>query len=104
MATVFVIYGILMLAGGIFGFTKAGSKVSLLTGIISGMLIFAGAAFLGQGQYAVGRAVLAFTSFGLTGVFALRLVKTRKFMPSGMLLVLSLIASALAVQLFISGG
>ncbi len=103
MAIVFMIYGILMLAGGIFGFVKAGSKASLIMGIISGVLIFVGVGLLGQ-DYAAGRAVIAFTSFILSGVFALRLVKTRKFMPSGMLLVLSLIASFLAVQLFISGG
>ena len=103
MITVFVIYGALMLAGGIFGFVKAGSKTSLIMGIISGILIFTGVGLLGQ-DYAAGRAVLAFTSFGLTGVFALRLVKTRKFMPSGVLLALSMAASFLAAQLFVSGG
>ena len=104
MTTIFVIYAVLMLLGGIFGFVKAGSKASLIMGIISGILIFAGVALLGQGQYAAGRAVLTFTSFFLSGIFGLRLFRTRKFMPSGMLLVLSLIASALSVRLFIVGG
>ena len=104
MVTVFVIYGILMLAGGIFGFMKAGSKASLVTGIISGISILAGVWFLMQGQYDAGRAVIAFTSFALTGIFGLRLYHTRKMMPSGMLLVLSVIAAFLAVQLFITGG
>lgn len=104
MASIFIIYGVLMLLGGIFGFVKAGSKVSLIMGIASGILIFAGIALLGQGQYPAGRAVLAFTSFVLSGVFAVRSLKTRKFMPSGMLLALSLVASFLAVRLFISGG
>ena len=104
MALGFVVYGILMLVGGIFGFTKAGSKVSLITGAVSGILIFAGVGLLMQGQYAAGRALLAFTSFVLSGAFALRLLKTRKFMPAGMLLVLSLIASFMAVQLFIMKG
>ncbi len=99
----FLVYGVLMFLGGVFGFVKAGSKASLIMGIISGILIFAGVGLLGQ-DHAIGRAVLAFTSFGLSGVFALRLFKTRKFMPSGMLLALSLLASFLAVQLFISGG
>ena len=103
MTSVFVIYGILMLAGGIFGFMKAGSKASLITGIASGILIFTGVGLLGT-AYATGRAVLAVTSFILSGVFGIRLLKTRKFMPSGMLLVLSLIASFLAVQLFVAGG
>ena len=103
MTAVFVIYGILMLAGGIFGFVKAGSKASLVMGIISGILIFTGAALLGP-AYTTGRAILAFTSFILSGVFGIRLFKARKFMPSGMLLVLSLIASFLAARLFVSGG
>ena len=103
MITAFVIYGVLMLLGGIFGFVKAGSKASLIVGIISGILIFAGVALLGS-AYTTGRAILTFTSFILSGVFGIRLFKTRKFMPSGMLLALSLIASFLAVQLFVSGG
>ena len=104
LSVCFLVYGVLMLLGGIFGFIKAGSKVSLIMGIISGILIFLGVVFLERGQYSAGRAVLAFTSFILSGIFALRLLKTRKFMPSGMLLALSLIASALAIQLFILGG
>lgn len=103
MTTVFAIYGILMLAGGIFGFVKAGSKASLAMGIISGILIFAGVALLGS-AYTTGRAVITFTSFILSGVFGIRFFRTGKFMPSGMLLVLSLAASFLAVQLFVSGG
>ena len=103
MTTVFVIYGVLMLLGGIFGFVKAGSKASLIVGIISGILIFAGVALLGS-AYTAGRAILTFTSFILSGVFGIRLFKTRKFMPSGMLLILSLVASFLAARLFVSGG
>lgn len=103
MTTAFVIYGVLMILGGIFGFVKAGSKASLIMGIISGILIFAGVALL-EPAYATGRAVIAFTSFVLSGVFAIRLLKTRKFMPAGMLLILSLIASFLAARLFIAGG
>lgn len=103
MTTFFIIYGALMLLGGIFGFVKAGSKASLVMGIISGILIFAGVALLGP-AYTTGRAVITFTSFILSGVFGIRLVKTRKFMPAGMLLVLSLVASFLAVQLFVPGG
>ena len=104
LSVCFLIYGVLMLLGGIFGFVKAGSKASLIMGIISSILIFAGIVLLEQGQYAAGRAILTFTSFFLSGIFGLRLFRTRKFMPSGMLLALSLLASFLAVQLFVMGG
>ena len=72
MATAFVIYGALMLLGGVFGFVKAGSKASLIMGIVSGILIFVGVGLLGQ-NYAAGRGLIAFTSFFLCGIFALRL-------------------------------
>ncbi|MDE2028255.1 MAG: TMEM14 family protein, partial [Candidatus Omnitrophica bacterium] len=40
-SVVLVIYGIFLIAGGLMGFKK-GSKVSLIAGLISGILIFAG--------------------------------------------------------------
>ena len=103
MTTAFVIYAILMLAGGIFGFRKAGSKASLIIGVISGILLFIGVGLLGQ-SYAASSGAITSTSFFLSGVFALRLFKTRKFMPWGMLLALSLAAAFLAAQLFIARG
>ena len=67
---------------------KAGSKVSLIMGSISGLLTL-------LALYAVnptGYRWVAVISGILCVVFIIRLIKTQNFMPSGALLVLSLIA------------
>ena len=84
-------YGILTLVGGIMGYIKAKSQASLISGLISGsLLIFAGTAQL-MGQ-SWGLALAAAISAALVVVFILRLVKTRKFMPAGMLILASLVS------------
>lgn len=85
---VFLIYGILMLGGGVMGYVKAGSKPSLITGIISGILIFVGVYLLGVNAK-VGLGIVSVVSLILTGVFLMRFLKTQAFMPSGLLLLLS---------------
>ena len=67
---------------------KAGSKASLIMGSISGLLTL-------LALYAVnptGYRWVAMISGILCVVFIIRLIKTQNFMPSGALLVLSLIA------------
>lgn len=82
-------YGILTLIGGIMGYVKAKSQASLISGLVSGsLLIFAGTAQL-MGQ-SWGLILAAAISAALVIVFILRLVKTKKFMPAGMLVLASL--------------
>ena len=82
------IYGLLMLGGGVMGYVKAGSKPSLIMGIISGILIFIGVYLLGS-NVKTGSMLVTTVSGVLTIVFLLRLLKTHAFMPAGMLLLLS---------------
>ncbi|MFB8797541.1 MAG: TMEM14 family protein [Microcoleus sp.] len=94
-------YGILTLIGGIMGYVKAKSQASLISGLVSGsLLIFAGTAQL-MGQ-SWGLILAAAISAALVIVFILRLVKTRKFMPAGLLILASL-ASLGAIAYEISG-
>lgn len=82
-------YGILTLIGGIIGYVKAKSQASLISGLVSGLLlIFAGSAQL-MGQ-SWGLTLAAAISAVLAIVFIVRLVKTQKFMPAGMLILASL--------------
>ena len=75
-------YAVLMGLGGWFGFQKSGSKPSLIEGVLS-FAILAVSYFIEQLWVAVGASAL------LSVVFFQRVSKTRKLMPSGMLLVLS---------------
>ncbi|MEK0178608.1 MULTISPECIES: TMEM14 family protein [Microcoleus] len=94
-------YGTLTLIGGIMGYVKAKSQASLISGLVSGsLLILAGIAQL-MGQ-SWGLILAAAISAVLVVVFILRLVKTRKFMPAGMLILASL-ASFGAIAYEISG-
>ena len=82
------LYGLLLLIGGIYGYIKARSKPSLISGVISGLLlIFAGIIQLQNLSW--GLMLAQVITIVLVIVFAIRLIKTRKFMPAGLLLVLS---------------
>ena len=93
------IYGVLMMVGGYIGYIKAGSKASLYMGIASGILILIGVMLMGNNPV-VGYGLEAIISGLLVGVFLLRLLKTHAFMPSGMLLVLSVVALVLSLSHF----
>ena len=85
------LYGILSIVGGIIGYKSAGSKVSLISGTISGLLLLVAAYLQLQGQSWGLTISLIITSI-LVIVFAVRLAKTRKFMPAGLMVVLGLAA------------
>ncbi len=92
--TVLWIYIVLLLVGGLMGFLKAGSKVSLITAAVSAaLLVVTTIPGLFQPRFARGVADLLLAA--LLVVFALRLTKTRKFMPSGLMLALTIAALGL---------
>jgi uncharacterized membrane protein (UPF0136 family) len=75
-----------LLAGGLIGFFKANSKVSLLTSSIAAALLIV-ISIPGLLHH---RTAMAFTDVVLAVllvVFAIRLGKTKKFMPGGMLII-----------------
>ena len=82
-----ITYGILAMIGGIIGYVQAQSKASLISGSVSGLLlIFSGVMQL-QG-YTWGIILATVVTVVLVVVFAIRLAKTRKFMPAGLMTVL----------------
>ena len=86
-------YGLLMLIGGFMGY-RAGSNASLIAGSVSGVLLLA-ALWLSRNQPATGLWLGAVVAALLCVSFAMRLSKTGKFMPSGGLLLVSVVALAL---------
>jgi uncharacterized membrane protein (UPF0136 family) len=92
--TILWIYIVLLLVGGLIGFFKAGSKVSLISSAVAAaLLILTGVP--GLFGLAVARALQDLVMATLLVVFAIRLAKTKKFMPSGLMLLVTLAALAL---------
>ncbi len=81
-----LIYGILALVGGVVGYFKSGSKPSLISGVISGLLLIIGALRAAQGIVS-GLWVVKIVTLALVIVFIIRLVKTKKFMPAGLMVI-----------------
>jgi uncharacterized membrane protein (UPF0136 family) len=90
-------YGILAIVGGIIGYIQATSRVSLLSGSISGLLLILAAYFQLQGQ-AWGSILAVLVTAVLVVFFAFRLAKTRKFMPAGLMTILGMLALAVMVN------
>ena len=79
-----ILYGVLAIVGGIIGYRKAGSKISLLSGVSSGILLIISGSIALQGQ-TWGLMLGAIVTAVLVVVFVVRLVKTRNFMPAGLM-------------------
>jgi uncharacterized membrane protein (UPF0136 family) len=88
-----LIFAAVMFAGGLIGYLTAGSRASLISGSVSAALLVL-AFFLGRTNPIQGLQAAAVLSAMLAVVFAIRAFKTRKFMPAGMLLILSIAAAA----------
>jgi len=87
-------YIVLLLAGGVMGMVKAGSKISLLTSSVFALLL--ALCVLGYIRpFYVSDVLIGL----LVVVFGIRFAKGRKFMPSGLMLGLS--AVVLAVLLLV---
>lgn len=84
-----IVYGILAIGGGIMGYRQAKSQISLIAGCGCGALLLLSALLHLQGQ---SWGLLA--AAGVTGIllmaFMMRLLKTRKFMPAGLMLLLGI--------------
>ena len=90
--TVLWLYILLLMDGGLFGFLKAGSKVSLITSAVSAALLILTLTGIFDRHFA--RVLADVIMAALLVVFAIRLSKTRKFMPSGLMLAVTAVALA----------
>lgn len=92
--TVLWIYIVLLLVGGLIGFLKAGSKVSLVTSsVFAALLVLTAVPSVFQPGF--GRGLANVIMAALLVVFAVRLTKTKKFMPSGLMLIVTVATLAL---------
>ena len=84
------VYIILLVIGGIIGFFKGKSRVSLIMSVA-----FAAALSLCAMRVIFQAYVADILLSALLVVFAVRLGKTKKFMPAGLMLLLTIVALAL---------
>jgi uncharacterized membrane protein (UPF0136 family) len=95
---IFLVYGLTLLMGGVMGYLKVQSLVSLLSGLGFGLLILVSGSAILNGQD-WGLTVGLSTTALLVLVFAYRFISTYKFMPAGMMLAVSLIVGLLVAFL-----
>ncbi len=91
-----LVYALLVAIGGIIGYVKAKSNQSLLSGLGSGIAL-AIAWYISLQNPTAGLAMAAVIALALLVVFALRFRATSKFMPAGLLAILSLVTTVLFV-------
>ena len=90
---VFWTYVILLLIGGLIGFFKARSQVSLITSAVSAALLIL--THIGIIEPSFGRKLADIIMIALLVIFAMRLAKSKKFMPNGLMLVLTVLVLAM---------
>ena len=87
-------YGFMVLTGGVVGYIQAKSMPSLINGIIFGIGLLICSKFIWQGSIPAG-----YISGGMTLLLALffgyRFLSTNKFMPGGVMLIVSSLALVL---------
>jgi uncharacterized membrane protein (UPF0136 family) len=94
-----MIYGILVLVGGIIGYAQAQSMISLIAGLVFGVIVVISGWLAWQGM-AAGVYVAAGSAMLLGLFFGYRLSVTGNFMPAGMMLTLSFVALVIIVLAF----
>ncbi|MBI3875048.1 MAG: TMEM14 family protein [Verrucomicrobia bacterium] len=87
------VYVGLLVVGGLMGFIKAGSKISLITSVAFAIPIAIAAAGALSTDVALG--LIAF----LAVFFGWRFAKTKSFRPAGLMVIVSALAFALVIVL-----
>ena len=91
--TILWVYIVLLLVGGLIGFFKAKSKVSLISSSVFAAVLVLTRTGIFEPELA--RNLVNVLLAVLLVVFAIRLAKTKKFMPSGLMLVVTILTLAL---------
>lgn len=90
------VYSTLIILGGVFGYLKAGSVMSLVTSIVAGALLDLAAAISLKNE-AVGFSIAGVVALALAAFFAYRLAQTGNLMPGLPALMLSIVMLVMLV-------
>lgn len=91
-SAVILTYAGLLVIGGIIGWRISGSRISLTSSLASAALLSV-AYRISSSEPRSGYLMAAIIALALAILFAFRLRKTKKFMPSGMMLLLSAVVT-----------
>jgi uncharacterized membrane protein (UPF0136 family) len=97
-ALIVLLYGILVAAGGVMGYVKAGSIASLISGGGAGLILLGASVAMMRGSYSLGWWISLLVALLLLGRFGMAAMNDFKLMPGGMVIAMSLLV--LAVLLF----
>lgn len=95
-AMIVIGYGLLVLVGGALGYVKAKSLPSLISGVVFGLALLISGAGIWQGSKASPTIALLLAAVLLV-MMGMRYLKTKKFMPAGMIAVLSAVVVVVLV-------
>lgn len=95
-----IILGVLVIVGGVWGYVKARSKPSLISGLISGLLLIVAGIIYFLGLPQLGLIFAAIITILLAIVFTVRLIKTQKFIPAGLMLIAAVITATIIFAAF----
>ena len=87
---VILVYGLLVLGGGIVGYTASGSMASVIAGGASGLGLLASGLGVLRGKD-MGFLMAPILTVLLTAFFGYRLVQSGEFMPSGLMTALGFV-------------
>src|SRR3954453_22616859 len=96
----FIVFGLLTIVGGVIGYVKAGSTISIISGSIAGISLIV-AAFLLPGNAAVGLVIAGGVSVLLAGRFSPHFMKRGKILPDSLMAALSASGVIMAIVAWI---
>ena len=102
VASVFVVYAIILYIEAAVGHRSSGNRQTLIAGIVSGTILVVGAVLVGfKLQEQIGASIGVGTTLAMLGNFGSRFTKSKKFLPAGLMLAISVVTlGILATQVF----
>ena len=92
----YLVFAVLTIGGGIMGYVKAKSDVSIVSGSISGVLLIVASAIL-PGRSLRAYVIGLFVSILLAGKFVPDFIHKKAFVPGGLMALLSLASIVLTI-------
>lgn len=97
------VYGVLLIVGGVMGFVKAKSRASLIAGTVSGLVAFAALGIAATYNASGGFALALALGIAMFLFFGPRAMTSRKFMPSGLMVLASAVVIGVMVWSIVVG-